>query len=84
MMPSAADRRAWLPLVIFMTGLVGISLILGAGPWMMEHLAPAFDKALLAMAIVLGISVGVHFVLWLPLWVVRLVLARLTGYTVTV
>ena len=34
MLPSASDRRAWLPLAAVLRPAGGISLLAGAGPWM--------------------------------------------------
>src|ERR1041385_1159351 len=37
MMPSESDRHAWLELVISIGVLVGIALLVGAGPWMASN-----------------------------------------------
>ena len=42
MLPSASDRKAWLPLAVIGVTLVGLILLGGAGPWLMTHLAPTF------------------------------------------
>lgn len=82
MLPSPSDRRAWLPLMLVVVGLFGFSLLVGAGPWMGQHLAAPFNQLLLGVDVVLGISVFIDLVLVLPLWGVRKLLSRLTGLKV--
>lgn len=82
MMPSASDRRAWLPLALVSLALLAISLLAGAGPWMAEHLAEPLDRVLRAVATVFGISVVVHLVLVGPVWFLRRLLSRLLGLEV--
>ncbi len=77
MMPSEADRKAWVPVSIFLSILIAISLFAGAGPWLLEHLSNPIGRALNALALVFGISVLVHFVLIFPLWGVRKLLSRM-------
>jgi hypothetical protein len=79
MMPSASDRRAWLPLGLFAALLVGAALLAGAGPWLLANLAEPIGVAFLAMAVVFGISVLVHALLLLPAWGLRQLLSWLTG-----
>lgn len=79
MLPSASDRRAWLPLTLVAGVLLGLSLLTGAGPWLLENLAPILNRLLLAVASVFGISVFVHLVLLLPTFTLRHLLAWLTG-----
>jgi hypothetical protein len=82
MLPSASDRRAWLPLVVILSLLLGVSLLAGAGPWLLGHLAPLLNRAFHALAVVLGISALIHFVLLPPFWALRRLLSRLTGLRV--
>lgn len=82
MMPSASDRRAWLPVAITLGVLLGIVLLAGAGPWLMSNLALPVNQALRAAALVLGFGVAVHLALWPPIWVFRRALSRLTGLKV--
>jgi hypothetical protein len=82
MLPSPSDRRAWLPLLLLIGLLLGLSLLAGAGPWLVMHLAPSLNRTLQAVAVVFGISVFIHMILVLPLWMVRRLLARLTGLDV--
>jgi len=83
MLPSPSDRRAWLPLALVLLFLVGLALLSGAGPWMIEHLAPIFEHALNAFALTLGISLALHLALLLPVWAIQRLLSRLTGLQVT-
>jgi hypothetical protein len=82
MLPSPSDRRAWLPLALSIGILLGASLLAGAGPWMLLHLASPFNQVLRAVAVVLAISVIIHLILLLPLWSLRKLLARLTGWDI--
>ncbi len=71
MLPSASDRRAWLPISLVSLGLVGLALLAGAGPWMLEHLAPELDRFLRSLATIFGISLALHLVLLLPFRLLR-------------
>lgn len=79
MLPSASDRRAWLPLVLVLGGLLIVALLAGAGPWMLANLAPAVNRALRGVAAVFAISAAVHLAVLLPVWVLRAGLSRVTG-----
>ena len=83
MMPSASDRRAWLPLVLFAALLIGLAVLVGAGPWLLENLAEPLQLVFLAMAIVFGISVLVHALLLLPAWGLRRLLSWTTGLEIS-
>ena len=78
MLPSASDRRAWLPLLLVLSILLGIVLLAGAGPWLVEHLAPAVNSGLRALAAVFGISVGVHALILVPMWLLRKLISKVT------
>jgi hypothetical protein len=82
MLPSASDRRAWLPIGLIFISLITISILAGAGPWMISHLAPILVQAFQALTIVVGISVSVHLILITPLYLLRRLLTRLTGMQV--
>ncbi len=75
MLPSAADRKAWLPVTIFLSILLAISIFAGAGDWVLDHLADPIGKAFNVLAMVFGISMGVHLVLIPPLWGIRRLLS---------
>jgi len=82
MLPSASDRRGWLPLGLTVGGLVAMAVVAGAGPWMLENLAPGLNQLLRALAVVLAISLVVHGVLLVTVWALRRLIERLTGMRV--
>jgi len=71
MLPSASDRRAWLPLGFIFLLLFLAGMYFGAGPWMSENLAESLNHIFLSLAYVFGISVLVHAVFLPPLWFSR-------------
>jgi hypothetical protein len=82
MLPSPSDRRAWLPLLLVIGLLVVLSALAGAGPWMMENLAPSLNRVLQVLAVVFAISMLSHLILFLPLWGAHRLLTLLTGMEV--
>lgn len=82
MMPSASDRHAWLPLGLWIAILVGLALLAGAGPWMLEHVAPLLNSFLNSAAVLFGLSALVHALLALPAMLLHRLLSRLTGLDV--
>jgi hypothetical protein len=82
MLPSASDRRAWLPMALFAGLLLAGSLLFGAGPWLVLHAAPTFNRLLQGAAVVVAISDLVHLVLLPPAWALHRLLSRLTGFDI--
>jgi hypothetical protein len=85
MLPSASDRRAWLPVALFSVLVAGVALFAGAGAWMVgiwARLAPWFNQALQGLTLIFGISAAVHLVLLPPSWFLRKLLSRLRGLTI--
>jgi hypothetical protein len=82
MMPSEADRRAWLPVGFVIVFLLLLGIIIGIGPWMSENLAPVVNDLLRTIAVVFAISASVHLLVLLPTFLLRKVLNRLTGLRV--
>lgn len=82
MMPSESDRHAWLPLGIFAVVLFVIVILAGAGPWMLENLAPPVNQFLRGGALLLLVSILVHVFLIFPLMLIHRLLTRLTGLDV--
>jgi hypothetical protein len=83
MLPSASDRRAWLPIATGVMILVVLALLFGAGPWIVANLTPLVNRALRSLAMVFGISLVLHAVLLLPFFLLRMLLSRLTGLRLT-
>lgn len=84
MLPSESDRRAWLPLGLILLGLIGISLVAGAGPWLYKNLATPMNQILRSISLVFAISAALHFLLLPFIWVIRRLLARLLGLEVMI
>jgi hypothetical protein len=82
MLPSESDRRSWITIGLWIVGLLVLSLFAGAGNWLLNTAAPKVDLALTAIAVVLFISDLIHLMLLLPVWVIRLLLRKITGYEV--
>ena len=82
MMPSESDRHAWLELVISVGVLFAIALLVGAGPWMLDNVAPLLSGFLASVAVIFGLSSVVHVILILPTALVHKLLARATGVDV--
>ena len=82
MMPSESDRHAWLELLISVVVLFVITLLFGAGPWMVSNLAPRLNNFLSSVALIFGLSSFVHILLILPTALTHRILARVTGVDV--
>jgi len=82
MMPSESDRHAWLELVIAVGVLFSLILLIGAGPWMWNNLAPLLSNFLASVAVIFGLSAFIHVVLVLPTALLHKLLARATGVDV--
>ena len=82
MMPSESDRHAWLELVVSVGILFAIALLIGAGPWMLDNVAPLVSNFLSSVAVILGLSSVIHVMLILPTMLIHRLLARLTGIDV--
>ena len=82
MMPSESDRHAWLPLGLILLVLLGLALLGGAGPWMVESLAQPLNAFLRSAALVFFLSAVLHAALSLPIMLVHRILTRVTGLDV--
>jgi hypothetical protein len=81
MFPSSSDRRGWLPVVLLLVVLTSIAVLAGAGPWLVDNLAPGVNAALLSVAAVFGISLVPHIALGIPIGLLRRLFSRITGYS---
>jgi len=79
MMPSDSDRHAWLELAISVGVLFLLALLIGAGPWMLNTIAPVVSNFLSSVAVIFGLSSIVHIVLVLPTALLHRLLTHLTG-----
>ncbi len=82
MLPSAADRRAWTPVLLTVAAAAGIAVLAGAGGWMATRIAPGVDQGLRMLALIFAISLLIHLFLALPAWLLRLLISRISGLRV--
>ncbi len=82
MLPSRSDRHAWTPLGVGIIVLIALAVLAGAGPWMLEHLAPLLNDFMRVTAVIFGLSAALHAALVLPIALIHFVLARITGVDV--
>jgi hypothetical protein len=82
MMPSESDRHAWLELLISVGILFAITLLFGAGPWLLSNLAPHVSNFFGFVAVIFGLSSLVHILFILPTALIHKLLARVTGVDV--
>jgi hypothetical protein len=82
MLPSNSDRRAWLPVILTVSGITILALLAGAGDWMLINIAPLVNQGLRMLAVIFGVSLIIHLGLVLPVWLFRMLLNKLTGYHV--
>lgn len=78
MLPSSADRHAWTPLAVWVGALLALIFVAGAGPWMLENVAPPVNDFLGAVATIFGLSAAVHVILLLPTYLTHRLLSRIT------
>ena len=79
MLPSESDRHSWLPVGLWMAGLLALGIFAGAGAWMLENIAPLLNDFLGSVATLFGMSVALHFVLLLPTMLIHRALSSVTG-----
>ncbi|RLD06566.1 MAG: hypothetical protein DRI56_07845 [Chloroflexota bacterium] len=82
MLPSASDRKAWLPVGGIVLGLMVVSIFAGAGPWLKANLLPRLNDLFRGLSLILAISLAVHVVVLLPVWGLTALVSRATGLKV--
>jgi hypothetical protein len=83
MMPSESDRHAWQPLALYAGLLLGLALLAGAGPWMLNNLAPPLNAFLRSVALIFALSAILHLVLLAPTMLAHRLLTHFTGLDVS-
>lgn len=79
MMPSASDRRAWLPVSIMLV-LIGIALYyVGAVPAVMQTLGEPLTAGVRVVASAFSITIGVNLLIIPLIWLFEKLLVRVTG-----
>jgi hypothetical protein len=82
MLPSASDRRAWVPLILVILGMVGLILLIGVGSWLLTKFGSGLKAAIDAVSMVFGITVILHLILSPPTWLIRKLISRMVGLQV--
>jgi hypothetical protein len=77
MLPSASDRKAWLPVVIGLVLLILLISLAGLDEWLISHIKPALQLFISSFSAVMGVSLLAHIILLIPLAFLRLLLCRL-------
>ncbi len=78
MLPSDSDRQAWMPMGFSIGILLVVAVFAGAGPWMLNHVAPVLNDVLNAGALLFALSVAVHIVLLIPAYFLHRLLVYVT------
>lgn len=79
MIPSSADRESWRFILIGLGIILIIVVIAGFGDWMLLNVAPSINLWLYAVAMILGVSVFVHILLYLPSFLLKTLLIKMMG-----
>ena len=77
MFPSETDRRAWRPILILIGILLALLLISGAGQWLWNNLSTVVQSGFYFLSLIFVLSALVHFILWPPCWLLRIIWPRL-------
>lgn len=79
MMPSASDRRAWLPVTIMLT-LIGVALYyFGVAPQVVQSLGDSVAGGVRVVASAFSITIGVNLIIIPLVWLAEYLLIRITG-----
>ncbi len=77
MLPSPADRRGWLTVLIVITILLGASIYLGYGPQLLSSVQAPLSLALRSTAGIFGLTIALDLLSSLPLILLAAVLSGL-------
>lgn len=81
MLPSASDRRAWLPIAVVIGLVIACAWLMGAGPWLIktwERVTPWISAIFRVLGLIFGISAMIHALLLPPFWVMHRLLRRVS------
>lgn len=79
MMPSASDRRAWLPVTILLA-LIGLALYyFGVAPMVVQSAGESVAVGVRVVASAFSITIGVNLLIVPMIWLTEKLLARFTG-----
>jgi hypothetical protein len=74
MLPSASDRRAWLPMAIVGIALLLLVIAAGAGPWLLKNIEPVLPKLFKGGAVIFFISDFTHLFFLLPVMLIEMLM----------
>jgi hypothetical protein len=80
MLPSESDRNSWVPVLLIFIGIILFLIIIGAGGWMEINLLPLLNPILTSLTTVFAVSLSLHFILLIPVWLFRAGLEKVVGY----
>jgi hypothetical protein len=83
MLPSASDRQSWKFIMIVVATIMGLVLISGLGDWMAQNIFPILNQWLLSISLILIISILIHLSIYFPALIIRQLISKLTGLTVS-
>lgn len=79
MLPSGSDRQSWKLIVIgVIIVLIGL-LLVGLGGWLYSEISPRLEEWVRSIAFVLVTSTIIHAIIYLPIFILRLIISRITG-----
>jgi hypothetical protein len=80
MLPSESDRNSWVPVLLIYIGIILFLIIIGAGGWMEINLLPLLNPILTSLSTVFVVSLSLHIILLIPVWLFRAGLEKVVGY----
>ncbi len=80
MLPSESDRNSWTPVLLIIAGFILVLIITGAGGWLEINLLPLFNPILTSLTTVFAVSLSLHLILLIPIWLFRAGLEKVVGY----
>ncbi len=78
MMPSASDRRAWIPLLLAVISIVIVGIVVGFGPILLASVIQPVNNASKSIALVFAFSTVVQLVVLIPIMVCKMVISKIT------